>query len=285
MELTFLGTSADTAFPLAFCDCQNCCDARASGGKSLRRRSSVMIDDDLVIDLGPDSVLAGLQFGRPFSRVRHILQTHPHSDHFDPSHLLSRASEYGSVNTHDVQIFASELSLKRMNLMARALGFGHDLHSVAARELLGVMVRVVSPLQTFRVGRYDATAFESNHDDDVGSLIFSLEGDGSRLLYATDTDSLPERTWAGLSAKKLTFDVVVLDHTYGFGADGGGHLNAVRFGEHLERMRLEGVISSTTRVFATHLSHEGHPAHGPLSDLARGLGYEIPWDGMTIRVG
>ncbi len=165
------------------------------------------------------------------------------------------------------------------------MGFVHDLHSDRARELLGVNVTVVAPWQMVRVGRYEVTAFESNHDDQVGPLIYSLVGDGSSLLYATDTDSLPEGTWAGFRAKSLKFDAVVLDHTYGFGADGGGHLNAVRFGEHLERMRLEGLISSETRVFATHLSHEGHGAHEALSELARGLGYEIPWDGLTIRLG
>jgi phosphoribosyl 1,2-cyclic phosphate phosphodiesterase len=54
MIITFLGTGAANAFREAFCKCQNCAQARMLGGPSLRKRSAALINDDLLIDLGPD---------------------------------------------------------------------------------------------------------------------------------------------------------------------------------------------------------------------------------------
>ena len=49
---TFLGTSAANAYPEAFCRCVNCERARVLGGPSLRKRSALLVNDDLLIDLG-----------------------------------------------------------------------------------------------------------------------------------------------------------------------------------------------------------------------------------------
>ena len=48
MKITFLGTAAATSFPLTFCRCKNCEDARIHKGKSIRKRSSLLIDDTIL---------------------------------------------------------------------------------------------------------------------------------------------------------------------------------------------------------------------------------------------
>jgi phosphoribosyl 1,2-cyclic phosphodiesterase len=50
-----------------------------------------LINDDLLIDLGPDIMSASHIHGCSLEGVRYCLQTHPHADHLDLSHLLSRA--------------------------------------------------------------------------------------------------------------------------------------------------------------------------------------------------
>ena len=59
MRITFLGTAASEGFPNAFCHCENCEGARALGGPSLRKRSSALINSDLLIDIGPDCAERG----------------------------------------------------------------------------------------------------------------------------------------------------------------------------------------------------------------------------------
>ncbi len=58
MNITFLGTAAATSFPLTFCKCKNCENARKFKGKSIRKRSSLLIDNTILIDMGPDFVTA-----------------------------------------------------------------------------------------------------------------------------------------------------------------------------------------------------------------------------------
>ena len=68
--ITFLGTAAANAFPEAFCSCRNCTQARTAGGRSLRKRSAALINDDLLIDLGPDIMASSQIHSRPLHQVR-----------------------------------------------------------------------------------------------------------------------------------------------------------------------------------------------------------------------
>ena len=56
-----------------------------------------MIDDDLKIDLPPDTYMQALRDGLELGRVRHILITHTHHDHFFPGEL----SMYVKPFAHD----------------------------------------------------------------------------------------------------------------------------------------------------------------------------------------
>jgi len=90
MHITFLGTGAANAYPEAFCRCPNCERARALGGPSLRKRSALLVNDDLLVDLGLDIMTASNLYRCPSTEMHYCLQTHPHADHLDTSRLLSR---------------------------------------------------------------------------------------------------------------------------------------------------------------------------------------------------
>src|SRR6267142_4147516 len=113
MTFTFLGTAAANAFPEAFCKCPNCAQARTLGGPSLRKRSAALINNDLLIDLGPDIMSASHMHGCSLDEVRYCLQTHPHADHLDLSHLLSRSPAYGVVGAPVLDFYASRETLER----------------------------------------------------------------------------------------------------------------------------------------------------------------------------
>ena len=69
MQITFLGTAAAPSMPIPFCICKVCKDARRVGGKNLRRRSSLMINDDLLVDIGPDIATASFEYGLSLAGV------------------------------------------------------------------------------------------------------------------------------------------------------------------------------------------------------------------------
>jgi ribonuclease BN (tRNA processing enzyme) len=119
MKIRFLGTSAAGGFPNPHCRCENCVAARAEGGKSLRQQSSALINDDLLIDLGPDVSSAVLMQEIDLSQVAYVLQTHPHDDHLLPLHVAARAADWAAKNAVPLRWFGSAQTLVRLEAAAR----------------------------------------------------------------------------------------------------------------------------------------------------------------------
>jgi phosphoribosyl 1,2-cyclic phosphate phosphodiesterase len=282
MPLTFLGTAAAEGYPNPFCRCVNCERARVLGGRSLRKRCAALVNDDLLIDLGPDLVAAAFIHGRSLAGVRYCLQTHAHADHLDLSHLLVRTAEYGVSDAPRLHFYASAATLRRA---ARLFETGLDpanLLDPAVGERLNLTIHQIEPLQTFSAGPYQVTALPANHDAAVEPLLYAIEADGRAIFYGTDTGPLPEPTWHALHRRNRRFDVVILDHTYGAGVGAGDHLNAEQFVEQVARLRAEGLLADDARVFAHHLAHDCNPVHPELVEIAARHGYEVAYDGLTI---
>jgi phosphoribosyl 1,2-cyclic phosphate phosphodiesterase len=284
MKLTFLGTSAANAFPEAFCRCQNCVQARALGGPSLRKRSAALINRDLLIDLGPDIMASSQVHGCSLDDVQYCLQTHPHADHLDLSHLLSRSPDYGVVGAPVLNFYASRETLEHAaETFERDLA-DYSLLSPEAEKRLNLKIHQIAPLESFAVGPYSVMAFPANHAPGMGAMLYAIEARGRYVFYGTDTGTLLEATWQALREHKMQFDVVILDHTYGPKQNGSDHLSAHQVIEHAKRMRTEGALHSRSRLLATHIAHEGNPAHPDLELFARQHGYEVAYDGLVLEI-
>jgi phosphoribosyl 1,2-cyclic phosphate phosphodiesterase len=282
MKITFLGTAAATSYPLAFCRCTFCNTARERGGKDFRKRSSAIVNDDLLIDIGPDIVSASFLYRKSIADIRYLLQTHSHSDHFDPQVFSTRIPEYMGFNTPKLQVYASTKTLVKMAEMVKNEGYVNNFLDTTEQARMSLDIFRVKPFDSFKIGNYDVTAFPTDHDTAIESLLWAVTEDDFTLFYGTDTDILPEEAWKGFHEKDLKFNVVVLDHTYGPDAGRSGHLNANRFVQQIRRMEAENLLADRARILATHISHEGNPPHAELSEYAARFGYEIAYDGLVI---
>jgi len=129
------------------------------GGPSLRKRSAALVNDDLLIDLGPDIMAASHMHSCSLDNVQYCLQTHPHTDHLDLSHLLSRSPEYGVVGAPVLNVYAShETSERAAETFVRNLA-GYSLLSSEAEKRLNFKIHEVQPLEPFMVGPYSVMAF------------------------------------------------------------------------------------------------------------------------------
>lgn len=282
MLLTFLGTAASEGYPNAFCACQNCRAARAEGGRSLRKRSAALIDDELLIDLGPDLMAASQAHSVPLDRIRYCLQTHEHADHLDPSHLLSRSAHCGVTTAPRLDLFASRAALTKMAAALGPYAPGGSLAGQQVEAQLNLRVQAVQPGQTFEAGPYHVTAVAAAHVPEA--MLFLIERAGRRLFYGTDTGPLPEEAWQVLARDPRPIQVVVLDHTFGTRDRARGHMNADQLLEQVERMRATGLADAETRVYAHHLGHHSNPPHQALSAAAAARGYGVAYDGLRVAV-
>ncbi|MBQ4051177.1 MAG: MBL fold metallo-hydrolase [Oscillospiraceae bacterium] len=285
MHLTFLGTGAATSVPLAFCRCAHCTAARKTGGKNIRRRSSLLINDDLLIDLGPDAVQAMFACGKDLTAVRTVLITHAHSDHFDPGHFTTRMAEYACEDPAPLLICCSKTSLRVLSdYTEREEGIRPDDN--AGRTGLRLSVHACAAGETFACGKYHVTALYSRHDPSKDSRVYIVDDDRVRVLYATDMPAPDEAFYQALAAAGPV-DLVIADHTYGPGMPDrpdSAHMSAHDVARMAKKLSALGLLRPEGQVWATHISHEHTPVHDELEAFAARNGYHAAWDGLEMEL-
>ena len=286
MHLTFLGTGAATSAPLAFCRCLSCTAARRLGGKDIRRRSSLLVNDDLLIDPGPDAVQATLAFGKDLTAVKTILITHAHSDHFDPGHLATRMADYACEDPTPIEVCCSEPGLRIISDYIDREERGLRLDTEDGLALLRATARACAANETFPCGKYQVTALYSRHDPSKDARLYIVDDGSARVLYATDMPSPDEAFYRALAAAGPV-DCVIADHTYGPGMPdtvGSDHMTAHDVARLTAALRGRGLLRPNGQIWATHISHERTPVHRELEAFAQAHGYRVAWDGLELDI-
>jgi len=280
MILTFLGTSGSEGYPAAFCTCARCVTARTLGGKNIRRRSSLLIDNDLLLDLGPDVPSAVQDLGLSLARLRYVLITHAHDDHFAPIQLKYRHARYGepagaqrkvgATSLPALTVFGSPPTLARLD----ELPMSPDELRVEAR-------RVVAG-EWFDAGPYRVLALAARHAPALQALVFVVSKGDATVLYATDTGTLPEATLQHLERHRL--DAAIFDATFWTGPSDDDHLTLDDVVDLTRDLRRRGVLDERATVVATHLSHRSQPDHATLERRLAGTGVIPAYDGLTLEL-
>jgi phosphoribosyl 1,2-cyclic phosphate phosphodiesterase len=271
MKITFLGTAAAEAIPSPFCDCSVCEHARSNGGKNMRRRQSALINDELLIDFGPDVISSCGTFGISLIRVNTLLVTHSHSDHFVPTELNMRAKPFR---------LATELPELTMvagpSVWAKWDQAGSDAHA-------GIRRVPILPGRSVEVNGYRVRAIEATHNSRIGDAMNYLIDDGrTKLLYASDTGLYADHVWEEL--RDAALDGVVLEGTSWRVAPGKEHLNESDFAQMLASLRRIGAVDERTAVIASHFSHQGVFPHDELEAKVRKHGAICAYDGLTVEI-
>ena len=286
MQVTFLGTSAAPSMPNPFCVCQACSGARRAGGRNLRRRSSIAIDDDLLVDIGPDIATASFDHGVCLAGIGVCLLTHAHEDHFDPEFLMARHEDYGTVVARDMILAGSIDTLRAIDEDLDGRCAYGSIFDQDTRRALKIDPLKVEALKKQVIGKYRITGYPANHGSVKGALLYAIEQGPHAIFYGTDTSVLPEHIWEHLVFTGTRFDLLILDHTYGIGFDVSppDHLASVDVIGHVARFRQSGLLKDRAQAYATHISHEGYLEHDELDRYAASNGYRIAFDGLSLTI-
>ncbi len=279
MKITFLGTAAAEGFPAVFCNCQYCQEARKKGGKNIRTRSQTLIGEDLLIDLPADTYLHFLQNGIRGDKIRYLLITHSHSDHFYPAEL----EMHGSCYAHQME--EEKLTVVCSEDVAK---IGMDLAETflsAVRESLDFSI--AHPFEPLRLGEdYEIVPLPARHAKGETALFYMIRQGETSFLYAHDTGYFFEEVFAYIQEKGLYFNGISFDCTNCQLPikDTGSHMGFENIGRVIERLRECGAIDDRTQLFVNHFSHNGNPIQEILEDIARSMGCEVAYDGFTAEV-
>jgi len=274
MELLLLGTAAAEGWPAPFCVCEACQEARRRGGPNLRARSGALVDDDLKIDFNADTVLQMQRTGRDLSRVRTLLFTHQHSDHIVPRELEWAASPFTNTPpANPIAVFGNE---EVMDMI------GAVFPDPAKRNL--DLRPPLQPLQAVTTPAGD-TVLPLPADHAPGALLLRVTRarDNKTLFYGHDSGLYPDATLAAL-ADGPALDIALLDCTYGGQSSANrGHLGVDGVLRMVDELRAGGAITDTTRVVATHFSHNGGLLYEELVQAFLPHGVAVAFDGMIVR--
>ena len=276
MKIHFLGTAAAEAYPALFCHCRPCRDARRLGGKNMRGRSGVLLNDGaLCIDFPPDIFAASVKFGIDLGSLSHLLVTHSHLDHFAVHELLMRDSSYYAIfpeGETPLHLYGNSTVMATMTT-ALQQHFGEPCRSSFVTQL-------IEPFQPFYAGGMRVIPLPALHDRREQCFIYIVEHQGKRLLYAHDTGYFPEEDWQYIDG--MAFDAVSLDCCFGAMKDGGNHMGIPDNIEVKQRMQAQRCTTADTLFIINHFSHNCGLLHEELVAAAAPHGFTVAYDGMTI---
>ena len=271
MRITYLGTAAAEGFPALFCRCEYCVEARRLGGKNIRTRSQSLINGDLLIDFPQDTYMHFLNNGIEGDKIKYLIVTHGHRDHFYFDDLDCR---HGA--------FAHNMSVPTLKVIGSATTF-----KGIAKMPPNVELEVISAFETIELDGYKITALPARHMPGGEALNYIIESEDATLLYAHDTGYPYEDTFRFIEEKKIRFDMVSLDCTNVDIpiSDEGSHMGFDNISRVLTRLREMGCTDDKTVCCVNHFSHNGNPIHSHLEERAKTVGCSVSYDGFSVEFG
>lgn len=288
MKITFLGTSASEEYPSVWCSCDNCNEARVRGGRNLRQNSAVIVDGDMIIDMGRCAFLQARNFGYDIRNVTTILVTHSHSDHFAPHLLFGRCMPEGY----------DKLSVEE-RLSRSAARFSPQVHldmygnASVERKLVrdlpyqlpdsNMTFHCVKPFEHHEKDGITIMTLDGNHpDDDIRSINYIVEKNGKTFLYLLDTGYPFENTLKIISQYK--FDFVIVEGTFGLGIDSPAHMNLAKNIRLMEYFNLHQLWKGAPLYYITHVAPHWTPPYDLYAPETEKYGMTLAYDGMTIEI-
>jgi phosphoribosyl 1,2-cyclic phosphate phosphodiesterase len=273
MRIHYLGTGASEGFPAVFCQCPVCESARADGGRNVRRRSAMLIDGILLIDLPPDLLTQSVEGKLDMGALQYLLVTHTHADHFYAPELKNLRAPYTLQSARErLGIFGSAVVWEQL---AQTLG-AEELERLSS-HLTFEELKLFTPSA---VGPYTVTPLQARHGK--GAFIYLIERDGHTLLYANDTGFFPEETWDYLVGRSV--DLVSMDCTNPVRSDTPNHMTLEDNVTVKRRLFQQKSASVRTRYLATHFSHTSGLLHRQLEERLRLYGIGVAYDGLEMEV-
>ena len=223
-----------------------------------RRNASILVDGHILVDFTP-SALDMLPEG---CNPDMVFYTHSHSDHYNPVAALK-------AGVKQVYLSQTWYDIARADFMR------------AAKELQVAMPQII-PLyvgQSVVVGDLTFTPLPASHATSYvfeQTLIYLIEKQGARLIYATDTGGIPAvaARLAGIDAHEAgkPITALIMEATMGRNQDADFRMFTHTSVDGVER--IVKVLEKTRRytppagqpVYLTHLARTLHPTQRELNE-------------------
>ena len=262
LQMLFLGTgAADWPFndyPL---------DIRTLLSGEYRGSSSLLINGEILVDCGPTVPDAVEAFSVDLSRLKHILITHTHRDHY----YLEAIERLIGMAGDKLDLCMEEGAVEK------------------AEDLKGSCnIRKMKVGKEFHLGKYYVLPLPANHRVSKSSerpLNFLFNLAGKHILYALDGAWLETSVWKAV--QNLQLEVLIWDGTIGdipgdYRVFAHNSLPMIRLMN--QTLKANGVVKDSTRIILSHMARNLHPSHRKLQEKLANEGMEAAYDGMRVEI-
>jgi len=270
MKITFLGSAAAEGIPLPYCRCRTCEHAREYGGKNVRKRCSYLINDDLLVDMGPDLFAACALHNVNLLNTKYMLVTHSHLDHFNVQNVKLRAEHFRpNKDLPEVTFVGGPTTMAALN------------QSGASDKRMALRRIPMNPYDHVELPDYKVKSVKATHFPSVGDAMNYMIDDGeTKVLIASDTGIYEERVFQNLKNTKL--DILIIEATKGDQPSNKVHMNIDDVLHVIQKMKAMGTVTEETVIYATHFAHQNCPPHEELSGMLERVGIHCVYDGLVI---
>lgn len=234
---------------------------------NMRRCSSLLLDENVVIDVAKQSFDYATKLGVNTSLITDVFISHTHSDHYNKEAFLNWVNAAkGKINVWCSKKIVSELELSE-------------------KELERVNVCPIEDMDEFEAAGMHVVALPANHASGKAQH-FIFEKDGKRLFYGLDGGWVSADEWRYLFTNELIFDAMILDATF-MSRDPvsyrgmGEHNNVKTLPLLVEGLRGIGAATEGTKLIADHV---GSKVDVEVNAFLEDLGMIPAYDGFVIEI-
>lgn len=281
MKIQYWGTAAAEGVPGIFCGCEVCREAREKGGRFVRTRSQILINDDLLIDLNADTYMHSLKYGFDMSRLSHVIITHTHADHFYPNEFMNRLEAYANNTVPTLTLHGSR---EMLEVLIRG-----TTEDVVYKGQSRVAFEILHPFETSLIGRYRITPLPARHGT-VSPYVYLISDSDSSFLMLNDTGRPLPEVYDWLASHRVRLSCVSFDCTYGYENvykrlnEPGHHMGLIDNVAVRHALEEQGNIDAATVCIATHFSHNGKDvSYDKMRSHTDRYGFMLAYDGMTVE--
>ena len=283
MKIQYWGTAAAEGVPGIFCNCEVCRLAREHKGRKVRTRSQILINDDLLVDFGPDTYSNSLKYNYNMTYLQHVIITHPHEDHLYTEELWHRLKGFAcQIGTPSMTVHGSEDTLMKLCKV--------DVENKLFQNQDRVLYDVMKPYETRAIGKYFVTPLPAEHGTKTPYVYLIEEGNKSFLIL-NDTGRPSYEVYEYLMKRGIVLDAISFDTTYGYEnvlekyGKADHHMGLIDNVAVKGFLDMKGIADRNTVCIAHHFSHQGIDAdYDRMCEHAQKYGFLISYDGMELEI-
>lgn len=280
MKIKILGTGAAEGVPAPFCKCRFCEYSRDHLDEELRKRSSVLVDDVLMVDFGPDILWNSLIHKVEYCNIKYIIFSHSHFDHFCISSLLLASKKYRENKiSAPIVLVGSEQLLKKLQKLI-------DIMEIDSRDFWSNYEFIIAKHgEKISLGNYIVEIIPSTHSKTEECFLFLIKDKKNTFFYSTDTSIYDVEEAFGEYTGSI--DLILSDCTYGLKSHNAFRNRHMGIDDNFEiwkKMYSRGLLKDTSQYILTHFSHDSMIPYHMMCDYTKKKNMEVAYDGMEIKL-